>query len=72
MWLKCRILFSILSAIAVTCVIPFGAFLGWTWAGIAGISAFLFYILMVFCKNNQPQPPAQEESVETQEEGETK
>ena len=66
MWLKGRIIFSILACIAVTCVIPFGALLSWTWAGIAGLSAFLFYALMIFCKNRQPQEQ-QADSEETEE-----
>ena len=55
MWLKLRIIFTILSAICVAAVLPLGAWLSWLWAGIAVISAFLFYFLMLWCKSHQPK-----------------
>ena len=64
MWMKYRILFTILSAICVACVIPLGAFLGWTWAGVAALLAFTFYGLMLLCKGRQPQAEEQQENDE--------
>ena len=55
MWLKGRIIFTILSAMCVVCVIPFGVWLDRPWAGVAAVSAFLFYLLMMLCKNKQSQ-----------------
>jgi hypothetical protein len=62
MWLKGRIIFTILSAICIAGVLPLGALLSWTWAGIAALSAFLFYMLMLWCKNNQPKTDTTEET----------
>ena len=54
MWLKFRIIFTIISAVFAAAVIPLGAFLDWIWAGIAVGAAFLFYVLMLWCKSRQP------------------
>ena len=62
MWLKLRIIFTIISAILIAAVIPLGVWLGWPWAGIAGLSAFLFYMLMLWCKSHQPTEPEDETS----------
>ena len=60
-----RILFTILSAICVAGVLPLGAFLGFTWAIALGLSAFLFYLLMLHCKQSQEKnEPKTEETVE--------
>lgn len=53
MFLKLRVFFTILSAICIAAVIPCGAFLGWFWAGFTAVCAFLFFILMLLCKQSQ-------------------
>ena len=59
-----RILFTILSAICVAGVLPLGAFLGFTWAIALGLSAFLFYLLMLYCKQAQEKnEPKTEETI---------
>ena len=67
MWLKLRIIFTILSAICVAAVLPLGAWLSWLWAGIAIFSAFLFYLLMLWCKSHQPKGLETEEKEQLNE-----
>ena len=59
-----QIIFTVLSAVCIAVLIPVGAFLGWVWAGICGISAFLFFMLMRLCKQsreaNEPQSTDEE------------
>jgi fatty acid desaturase len=65
MWLKFRIIFTIISVVCVAAVIPLGALLGWIWAGVAAVAAFLFYAMMLWCKSHQPTEP-EDETSETQ------
>ena len=53
MYLKLRIIFTILSALCIAAVVPVGAFLGWIWAGLCAVVAFFFYLVMRICKVNQ-------------------
>ena len=53
MFLKLRVFFTILSAVCIAAVIPFGAFFGWLWAGMTALFAFLFFVLMLLCKQSQ-------------------
>lgn len=57
-----RILFTIIAAIIVAAVLPVGVIFGWTWAGCCVVGAFLFYFLMLFCKQKQEEnePPNQD------------
>ena len=55
MFLKLRIIFTILSAICAAAVIPLGAFLGLIWAGVAIVAAFAFYVFMLFFKQRQEE-----------------
>lgn len=55
MYLKLRILFTILAALCVAAALPVGALYGFVWAGIFAFSAFLFYGLMLICKQNQEE-----------------
>lgn len=55
MYLKFRILFTILAALCVAAALPVGALYGFVWAGIFAFSAFLFYGLMLICKQNQEE-----------------
>ncbi|MBQ8323070.1 MAG: hypothetical protein IJX91_03805 [Clostridia bacterium] len=59
MYLKLRVLFTILSAICVAAVVPMGAFFDWIWAALCAIAAFLFYVLMRICKVNQEMRESQ-------------
>ena len=59
-----QVIFTILSAICIAALIPVGAFLGWVWAGVCAISAFLFFMLMRVCKQNRDanEPQSTEET----------
>ena len=64
-----QIIFTVLSAVCIAALVPVGAFLGWVWAGICGISAFLFFMLMRLCKQSReanlpPEQPREEEKQE--------
>ncbi len=69
MWLNFRIIFTIISAVCAAAVLPLGAWLSWLWAGIAILSAFLFYVLMLWCKSHQPAE--QEETQQTDDTNDT-
>ncbi len=58
MYLKLRIIFTVLSALCVAAVVPVGAFLGWVWAVLCALGAFLFYLFMRICKVNQEMQEA--------------
>ena len=53
MYLKLRIIFTILSALCAAAVIPIGSVFGFVWAGICAVGAFLFFVVMKICKTNQ-------------------
>lgn len=65
-----QVVFTILSALCIAAIIPVGAFLGWVWAGVCAVSAFLFFMLMRLCKQSrpadEPQSPVQEETEENE------
>ena len=48
-----RIIFTILCAICIALLVPLGAIFGWGIAGICLVSAFLFFGLMLLCKQSQ-------------------
>lgn len=50
-----RIIFTAVSAVFIASVIPLGAIVSWTWAGICILGAFLFFGLMLFCKQKQEE-----------------
>ena len=53
MYLKLRIIFTILSALCLAVVIPMTAFLGWAWLGVFGGGAAVFFFAMLICKQAQ-------------------
>ncbi len=53
MYLKLRVIFTILSALCVAIVVPVGLAFGFVWAGICAVGAFLFFVIMKICKTNQ-------------------
>ena len=53
MYLKLRVLFTILAVICVGMLLPIGSIFGLMWAGICALFAFLFFGLMKLCKQNQ-------------------
>ncbi len=60
MFLKLRILFCILSALCLVVIIPAAVWGGWIWFGVVGGLAFLFFMAMLLCKQqqeNSEQPP---------------
>ena len=55
MLLFLRIAFTVISALCLGALIPVGAILGWTYAILCGLGAFLFFVLMLLCKQAQEQ-----------------
>lgn len=53
MYLKFRIIFTILSVLCVAALLPVGSFFGLGWAGLCAVLALLFFGLMMLCKQNQ-------------------
>ena len=53
MFLKLRILFTILSAIAIALVFPLGFIFNWTCAIISALFAAFFFVLMLLAKQAQ-------------------
>lgn len=62
MFLKLRILFTILSAICLALILPATAFLGWQYLGIFGGGALLFFLAMLLCKQKQEESEPLEKS----------
>ena len=50
-----RIIFTLIAAVFAALVIPLGALLSWAWAGLCGLGAFLFFGLMLLCKQKQEE-----------------
>lgn len=48
-----RIIFTILCAICIAALFPLGMIFGWGPAGICLVCAFLFFGLMLLCKQSQ-------------------
>lgn len=53
MYLKLRIIFTILSAICLAVLLPAAVWLGWIWLGVFGGGAAVFFIAMLLCKQAQ-------------------
>ena len=53
MYLKLRIVFTILAALCVGAILPVGLIFGFGWAGLCIALAFLFFAIMWLCKQNQ-------------------
>ena len=53
MFLKLRILFTILSALCLATALTAGAIWGWTWTILLGLGALLFFMLMLYFKRAQ-------------------
>lgn len=62
-----RIIFTVISAIFVTSVIPVGAIYSWLAAGVCAVGAFLFFGLMLLCKQKQEEIEAAQQNKETDE-----
>ena len=60
MFLKLRILFTILSALCVATALTAGALWGFVWTILLGLGALLFFMLMLTCKRAQEQQEAKE------------
>ncbi len=61
-----RILFTVLSALCVTAAFIVGAYLDLAWVIASALSAFLFFMLMLLCKQKQEETE-KSQSVPTQE-----
>ena len=55
MFLKLRILFTILSAICLALILPAMAMGGWTYLSIFGGGAVIFFLAMLICKQKQEE-----------------
>ena len=66
MFLKLRILFTILAVICVALVLPIGAFFDLTWAIVVALAGVAFYLLMLLMKQEQEkrEPPKMEKETE--------
>ena len=53
MYLKLRIIFTILSAICLAFVLPAAALLGWVWFGVFAGGGAVFFVAMLLCKQAQ-------------------
>jgi len=53
MYLKLRIVFTILSAVCIAAVFPMGFLFDWPYAIAAALVALLFFGLMLLCKQSQ-------------------
>ena len=63
MFLKLRIVFTVLAAVCLTLVLPIGAFGGLIGAIATAAAAGVFFLLMLLCKQEQEKrenPPVQE------------
>ena len=55
-----RIIFTVISALFAAAVFPIGFFGGLTWALASAVIAFLFFGLMLLCKQSQEAQEARE------------
>ena len=62
-----RIIFTVISAIFVASVIPVGAIYSWLAAGVCAVGAFLFFGLMLLCKQKQEEDEAARQNKESDE-----
>ncbi len=53
MYLKLRIIFTILAALCLVAIIPAGFLGGFPWFGVFAGGALLFFALMLLCKQSQ-------------------
>ena len=53
MFLKLRVLFTILAAACLVFILPALTWFGWMGFGVCGFSALLFFGLMLLCKQSQ-------------------
>ena len=71
MFLKLRILFTILSAICLALILPAMAMGGWTYLSIFGGGAVVFFLAMLICKQKQeeldPSSKIEEEKIPEEE-----
>ncbi len=61
MFLKLRIIFTVLSALCLVVIIPATVWGGWLWLGILGVGALLFFGLMLLCKQEQEKRERKDE-----------
>ena len=61
MFLKLRIIFTILSALCIGFALTAGALWGFTWTVLLGLGALLFFMLMLYCKRAQEAQEQKEE-----------
>ncbi len=71
MFQKLQIVFCILAAIAVACVLPLGGLLGWTYGIVAALFALLFFGVMMLCKQQHSFTHPEQAPPETKSESES-
>ncbi len=55
MYLKLRIIFTVLSAICLAVILPAAAMGGWMYLGLCGGLALVFFLAMLICKQKQEE-----------------
>ncbi len=64
MFLKLRIIFTVVSAVFAAAVLPIGALFGFIWAIACAAAAAVFFFVMLLCKQEQEKrdPPTMDEN----------
>ena len=65
MFLKLRVLFTILAAVCLALILPILTWFGWIGFGACGFAALLFFGLMLLCKQLQEAKEPQSSTTET-------
>ncbi len=64
MFLKLRLIFTVLACLCLAVVLPAGVRGGFLWFGIFAGGALLFFMLMLLCKQEQEKREVQEKKEE--------
>ncbi len=58
MFLKLRVIFTVLCALCLAAILPVAVWGGWFWVGTVGGAALLFFALMLLFKQSQERQEA--------------
>ncbi len=61
MFLKLRILFTILAALCLVAIVPATMWGGGVWFALLGLGALFFFAMMLLCKQSQEKAEKKEE-----------
>ncbi len=64
MYLKLRILFTVLTALCLAAIGPIAVWFGWVWFFAVGGLTAIFWLLMLVCKQKQEEAEAAKEKKE--------